>query len=105
MQEIEAGVRAAHSLSESDRTRLLQLVGALRQELDSLGQDHREDAQSIAHFLSVSMHEVSRKEKRPRQLEAAGHGLTASVETFESSHPRLFEVVNQAAVILTNMGL
>jgi hypothetical protein len=31
--------------------------------------------------------------------------LTASVENLETSHPKLFATVNQAAVVLANMGL
>ena len=56
-------------------------------------------------FLEASAHEASRSEKQPKLLEAARQGLTASVENLESSHPKLFATVNQAAVVLANMGL
>ena len=41
----------------------------------------------------------------PKLLEAARQGLSASVENLESSHPKLFATVQQAAVVLGNMGL
>ncbi len=105
MRTIEARIQQAPGLPETEREKLLQLVATLREEVDALARSHEEDARSIAHFLDVSTHEASRREKQPKLLEAARHGLTASVENFERSHPRLFATVNQAAVVLANMGL
>ena len=105
MQKIEARIQQAPGLPEAEREKLLQLVATLREEVDALARGHEEDARSIAHFLDASTHEASRTEKQPKLLEAARNGLTASVENLERSHPRLFETVNQAAVVLANMGL
>jgi hypothetical protein len=105
MQKIEARIQQALGLSENERTKLLQLVSTLREEVAALARSHEEDARSIAHFLDASTHEASRTKKQPKLLEAARHGLTASVENFETSHPKLFATVNQAAVVLANMGL
>ena len=105
MRKIEARIQQAPGLPETEREKLLQLVATLREEVDALAKSHEEDAHSITHFLDASTHEASRAAKRPKLLEAAGQGLTASVEDFERSHPKLFETVNQAAVVLANMGL
>lgn len=105
MRKIEARIEQAPGLPEAEREKLLQLVGTLREEVDALARSHAEDARSIAQFLEASTHEASRTEKQPKLFEAARHGLTASVENFESSHPTLFATVNQAAVVLANMGL
>ena len=105
MRNIEARIRQAPGLPEVEREKLLQLVATLREEVDALATSHEEDARSIAHFLEASTHEVSRAEKQPKLLEAARGGLTASVENFETSHPKLFETVTQAATVLANMGL
>ena len=105
MQKIEARIQEAPGLPETEREKLLQLFATLREEVDTLARSHEEDARSIAHFLDASTHEASRTEKQPKLLEAAGDGLTASVENFERSHPKLFETVQQAAVVLANMGL
>jgi hypothetical protein len=105
MRKIEARIEQAHGLPEAERTKLLQLVATLREEVDALARSHEEDARSIAHFLEASTHEASRTQKQPKLLDAARRGLTASVENFESSHPKLFATVNQAAVVLANMGL
>lgn len=105
MEKIEARVRQALGLPETEREKLLQLVSTLRKEVAALERSHKEDARSIAHFLDASTHEASRTKKQPKLFEAARLGLTASVENFESSHPKLFATVNQAAVVLANMGL
>ncbi len=105
MRKIEARIEQAPGLPDSEREKLLQLVATLREEVDALARSHEEDAHSIAHFLEASTHEASRTEKQPKLREAARHGLAASVENFESSHPQLFATVNQVAVVLANMGL
>jgi Domain of unknown function (DUF4404) len=105
MRKIEARIQQAPGLAEPEREKLLQLVATLREEVDALARSHEEDARSIAHFLDASTHEASRTEKQPKLLEAARNGLTASVENLENSHPKLFETVSQAAVVLANMGL
>lgn len=105
MRKIEARIQQATGLPEPERAKLLQLVSTLREEIAALARSHEEDAHSIAHFLDASTHEASRTNKQPRLFEAARLGLTGSVENFESSHPKLFATVNQAAVVLANMGL
>jgi hypothetical protein len=55
--------------------------------------------------VDASAHEATRTEKKPKLVEASLSGLTASVEAIEASHPKLAEVVNQIAVVLSNMGL
>jgi Domain of unknown function (DUF4404) len=105
MRKIEARIQRALGLPETEREKLLQLVSTLRDEVAALARSHEEDAHSIAHFLDASTHEASRMKKHPKLLEAARLGLTASVENFENSHPKLFATVNQAAVVLANMGL
>jgi len=105
MRKIEARIRQTLGLPEAEREKLLELVSTLREEVAALARSHEEDAHSIAHFLDASTHEASRMQKQPKLLEAARHGLTASVENFEISHPKLFATVNQAAVVLANMGL
>jgi hypothetical protein len=101
MREIETRIRKARNLPESEREKLLGLLATVRDEVDQLAASHADDASSITHFLAASTHEASRPEKRPKLLQAAQHGLMASVENFETSHPKLFE----AAVVLANMGL
>jgi hypothetical protein len=81
------------------------LLAALKDEVGALAKNHEEDAHSIAGFVDASAHEATRAAKQPKLVEASLNGLTASVEAFEASHPKLAEVVNQIAVRLSNMGI
>lgn len=105
IQKIELRLQESANIPEANRAELLKLLAALKEEVGTLARGHEEDARSIAKFMDVSAHEATRTEKKPKLVEAAVNGLTASVETFEASHPKLAEVVNQIAVVLSNMGL
>jgi ABC-type transporter Mla subunit MlaD len=105
IEKIEATLKDAASLSEESRTQLLRLLAELKAEVAPLTQTHDEDAESIAHFAGASVHEATRRARKPDQADAAIKGLTASVEGFEASHPRLVEIVNRIAVALSNMGI
>ena len=83
----------------------MKLLAALKEEVGTLAESHEEDARSIASFVDASAHEATRAEKKPKLVEASLNGLTASVESFEASHPKLAETVNQIAVVLSNMGI
>jgi hypothetical protein len=105
IQKIEARLQESTNIPEAARADLLKLLAALKDEVGTLARSHEEDARSIAKFMDASAHEATRAEKKPKLIEAALNGLTASVETIEASHPKLAEVVNQIAVRLSNMGL
>jgi hypothetical protein len=105
IQKIEARLKDSANIPEAARADLLKLVAALKDEVGALTKSHEEDARSIAKFMDASAHEVTRAEKKPKLIEAALNGLTASAESFEASHPKLAGVVNQIAVALSNMGL
>jgi hypothetical protein len=105
IQKIEARLKESANIPEAARAELLKLLAALKDEVGTLAKSHEEDARSIAKFVDASAHEATRAEKKPKLIEAALNGLTASAELFEASHPKLAEVVNQIAVVLSNMGL
>lgn len=105
IQKIEARLKESANIPEANRAKLLKLLAALKDEVGALTKNHEEDARSIAKFMDASAHEATRAEKKPKLIEAALNGLTASAESFEASHPKLAEVINQIAVALSNMGL
>lgn len=105
IEKIEATLNTAANLSPDTRAELLRLLAELKSEVAPLTSTHDEDAESIAHFAGASVHEATRAARKPDQADAALKGLTASVEGFEASHPRLVEVVNRIALTLSNMGI
>jgi len=103
--KIEATLRDDANLSDATRSELLRLLADLKAEVGALTETHGEDAQSIAHFATASVHEATRGTRKPDQADAALKGLKASVDGFEVSHPRLVEIVNRIAITLSNMGI
>ena len=104
LNEIEAKIRNAKSISDGRKTELLQLLGTLKSEVGKLSKTHDEHAQSIAGFAELSAHEATRNEQNPQLLQYSLEGLRSSVEGFEKSHPKLVEIVINISNRLANLG-
>jgi ribosome-binding ATPase YchF (GTP1/OBG family) len=105
IEQIEEKIRINKSLSDKNKSELLELLANLKPEINKLSKDQSEHAESIAGFVERSAHEATRQEKNPTLLKIAGEGLSESVKGFESSHPELVETVNYIANALANIGL
>ena len=67
--QIEARIKKATSLNDERKKELLDLLSTLRTEVSHLSKTDAEDAQSIAGFTEVSIHEAIREEKNPKLLD------------------------------------
>ncbi|MCI0623318.1 MAG: DUF4404 family protein [Acidobacteria bacterium] len=105
LAKIEARLGKAGALKEEQRTELLGLLSTLKTEIAELSKTHSEQAQSITAFTEVSTHEATRQERDPQLLKLSLEGLTASVQGFETSHPKLVEIVNALSLMLSNSGV
>jgi hypothetical protein len=105
LNEIEAKIRSAASISEERKRELLQLLATLKSEVGKLSKTHDEQAQSIAGFAELSAHEATRAQQNPRLLHHSLEGLRSSVEGFEKSHPKLVQIVNNISNTLANLGI
>ena len=103
--KIEAKIRSADSIQEEKRRDLLQLLGTLKAEIGKLSETHGEQAESIAGFTELSAHEAIRSKPNPELLNLSLQGLASSVEGFETSHPRLVQIVNTISNTLSNLGI
>jgi len=103
--KIEARIEGTDTLKEERRQELLQLLGTLKSEVSELSRTHGEQAQSIAGFTEVSMHEATRTAQNPELLKLSLDGLGSSVRGFEESHPRLVQIVNTISNTLANLGI
>jgi len=103
--QIEARIKEAKSLDDEKRRELLNLLSALKTEVSEFSKTHPEHTQSITSFAAVSIHEAIREEKNPQLLKLSLEGLSFSVEGFETSHPKLFEIVNSICQTLSNIGI
>ncbi len=105
IEQIQAKLENASGLSPESRSDLLNLLADLKAQVEMLSQTNEESARSVTTFAHASAHEATRPDKNPQELESALEGLTTSVVGLESSHPKLAEVVNRIAVVLSNMGI
>ena len=103
--QIEERIKKANSLNDERKRELLDLLSTLRTEVSHLSKTDAEDAQSIAAFTEVSIHEAIREEKNPKLLDLSLKGLSTSVKRFENSHPKLVRIVNSICDTLSNIGI
>ena len=96
IRNIETRVQASGNLPEAAKAELLELLEALRAELQGVKKEHLERAEG-----SVAVAGAARGES----LDDALGGLTGTVAELEATHPRLAELANRLAVALSNMGI
>jgi hypothetical protein len=105
IRSIEKKVLRTRSMTDESRTELLKLLDLLKSEVEGLSKTDAEHAESIAGFTRVSAHEAMREKKNPQLLKLSTRGLSSTVDGFESSHPKLVELVNSISHFLSNMGI
>jgi hypothetical protein len=105
IDKIEERLRKAEAINEENKSELLNLVSTLKVEIADLSKTHNDQAESITGFAALSTHEAIRQEKNPDLLKLSIDGLGSSVRGFESSHPRLVNVVNDICSMLSNLGI
>jgi len=105
LDKIEKRLKKSKTLKESDRAELLALLTTLRTEIADLSQTNYEQAESITGFAELSAREATRSEKNQELLNLSIEGLASSVQGFETSHPRLAEIINTFCSMLSNLGI
>jgi hypothetical protein len=105
LDKIEARLKQSEAVKEGDKTELLALLKTLRTEIADLSQTHHEQAESISGFAELSAREATRIEKSPTLLNLSIKGLASSVQGFETSNPRLVEIINRFCTMLSNLGI
>ncbi len=91
--------------SEKNREELSELLTTLKSEVTKLSETQIDHAETITSFTHLSTHEATRKDKNQHLLNLSLEGLSSSVKGFESSHPKLVEIVNSICVMLSNIGI
>lgn len=103
--KIEARLQSGEAVPAEKRRELLELLATLKAEVAALSETHAEQAESIAGFTEVSTREATRETQNPHALKLALGGLASSVEEFETSHPKLVQIVNAISHTLSNLGI
>ena len=89
IEKIEASIQKMNAVDPKKKKEIIHLLSALKFEVKELSKTHREQAQSIESHLGTLSQE----------------GLSASVQGFEASHPRLVQTVNDFCNLLANIGI
>lgn len=105
INKLEAEIAASEPIEADRRRELLELLSSLREEINDLAGADDEQARSIAAFAGASAHEATRREKNPELLDLSLKGLSGSVESLETSHPKLTQVVSRICNLLSNLGI
>jgi hypothetical protein len=105
LDKIEERLKQSKTVTENDKTELLNLLTTLRTEIAGLSKTHHEQAESIAGFAELSTREATRTEKSPKLFNLSIEGLTSSVQELEISHPDLVEIINRFCTMLSNLGI
>lgn len=103
--QVKRRIEEADSITEEKKKELLDLFSRLQSEIEKLATTDQERAESIAGFTQTFAHEATRKEKIDHLHKLSFEGFVASVEGFESSHPKLVELVNSIFNSLSNLGI
>ena len=105
INQIKARIQGADSLTPERRRELLDLLATLESEASNLAKTHGEQAQSIVGFTQVTAHEATRAPQDPHLVNLSVEALNRSVADFETSHPRLAQIVNSISTTLSNSGV
>jgi malonyl CoA-acyl carrier protein transacylase len=103
--QIKKKVENTESVGENNKKELMDLLTLLGSEIEQLSTTDQDRAESILGFASASAHEATRKNRNPNLQKMSLEGLQASVHGFESSHPKLVEIVNSISTALSNLGI
>ncbi|HTH49022.1 MAG TPA: DUF4404 family protein [Candidatus Limnocylindria bacterium] len=103
--EIEARVRQSGALPEPSKAELLNLLSTLKSEVGELAKTRGAQAASIAEHAKVVTDATIGEARNPAARQPSLDRLTGSVSEFEGTHPKLVEVVNRLATMLSNSGI
>jgi Domain of unknown function (DUF4404) len=105
LAQIKKKIEKSESVKDENKKELMDLLSVLQSEIEQLSETDQDHAESILGFAQTSTHEAIRKNKDPNLQKISLDSLQASVHGFESSHPRLVEIVNSISTALSNLGI
>lgn len=105
LAQIKKKIENSESVKQENKKELIDLLKVLQSEIQQLSVTHQEHAESILGFARASAHEATRKNRDPDLQKISLESLQASVHGFESSHPKLVEIVNSISTALSNLGI
>ncbi|MBT5954635.1 DUF4404 family protein [bacterium] len=105
IMKMEILVKEAKKMAPERKDELESLIKDLKIELDELSKNKQEDADSIAGFANVAVHEALRESKDEALIELSTSGLQSSVRKIAASHPKLTAITRNISRSLSNLGI
>ena len=102
ISKIEARLQGSNALSDDARSELLLLLGELKREIANV---EPAVGQSIAGQTESLAKQATEESRNPELLKRSLDELSASVDSFETSHPGLVQVVNRICTTLSSIGI
>ncbi len=96
---------AQSNLNPAQKKELDQLYQQLREELVILAKTDPQNAKTIADFAAIATLEALRDDSNRDMTESVKERLMESLETFETSHPKLANVLQTLITHLSGIGL
>ena len=105
ISQIKEKIEKSDSIKKENKQELLSLISVLQSEIEQLATTHSNQAESILGLTHASADEAMRKDRQSDLYESSVDKLRSSVQEFETSHPRLVEIVNSISTALSNLGI
>jgi len=91
IENLESRIRNAEGISDERRAELLGLLDSMRKEAASLPEEARDRLETTV--------------DTDQSTDAVVAEMQDSLSGFEASHPKLTQLTNQVAIVLSNMGI
>ena len=105
LDQIETKIKDSPNIPEERKKEYFDLLRELNAEINELNKSDHEKAESVKEFTKAAAYESAREEINPTLFRNALDGLSASVQEFEVSHPRLVQTVNSICTFLSKIGI
>lgn len=104
LDKLEENIQDSQTLAQDKKSELLSLVDNMRIELGDFASGHAAQADDIAQQAHTAVRQVL-AETEPQQVALTSQGLARSIEEFELSHPKLYDVIKAFAIRITGFGV
>lgn len=104
-EHVKHKVRNASHIDPKHKEELEALIAKAKEHLDDVPPELKEDAESLAHFVHITVHELLKPEQDPELIEYAEKGMKRALDKFETGHPKLFLTLQSLAVALSGLGV
>ena len=105
LQKLQVSLKNNTNINADKKKEMLSLIDNLEIEIKEVSKDNRDKASSIAKYTDISTHEATKSNIDIKLLEHSIDGLKSTIEDIEVSYPKLTEIVNSIAILLSNMGI